>query len=220
MAESWFYADGGGQVGPVDAKRLRELASAGVLRPDTSVWKEGLAEWIPASKLKGLFGANPSLTPAVPPPLSAPPRPPQIVGVAGSAPRVQRRSDTEVLIFAPRSVAFEQVGTAMQKLGSVKTRDPGQTFIDGRIRYGLNPVKVRASLVERDPGQTTVVLQGTSGEVWGVAARNASRRLVQMIENLDNPSFKADRLGINPVALVVIVIAFAIVVFIIVSFVV
>jgi hypothetical protein len=135
-------------------------------------------------------------------------------------PRVQRKSDSEAIIFAPKSIAFGQVAAAMAKLGSVKTRDPSQNFIDGRIKYGLNAVKVRASLVERDPGQTTVVMQGSSGEVWGVAAKNASKRLVEMLENMDNPGFKADRLGINPVALVAIVIVFVIVVAVIVSYIV
>ena len=134
--------------------------------------------------------------------------------------RVQRKSDSEVIIFAPRREAFEFVSAAMSKVGSVKKRDPEQNYIDGRIRYGLNPVKVRVSLVEREPRQTTIVVQGSSAEVWGVAAKNAAKRLIQMLENLDNPGFKADRLGINPIALTVIVIVFVVVVFVIVAYIV
>lgn len=123
-------------------------------------------------------------------------------------PRVQRISDTEVVISAPREEACEHAAEALEKLGTVKQRDPGHAFIDGRMRYGLQSVAMRISLVERDAGQTTVVIQGSSDDAWGMGAKNATKRLIQMLENLDNPGFKADRLGINPVALVGIVVGF------------
>lgn len=128
-------------------------------------------------------------------------------------PRVRSISDTEVLIEAPRSVAFEQVAEAIERLGTLKQRDPNETFIDGRIRFGLQSVAMRVSLVERDPGQTTVVIQGSSDDAFGMGAKNASKRLVQMLENLDNPGFKADRLGIHPLALVGVVIGFCFILF-------
>ena len=126
-------------------------------------------------------------------------------------PRVRRVSDTEVVIAAPRGVAFEHVAEAIQKLGTLKQRGPDETFIDGRMRYGLQSVAIRVSLVERDPGQTTVVIQGSSDDVWGMGAKNASKRLVSMLENLGNPGFKADRLGISPLALAGVVVGFVVV---------
>ena len=68
MADAWYYMDNGNQVGPVGAAQLKQLVAAGRLHHDTSVWKEGLTEWIPASKLKGLF--NSPQTPPPPPPRS------------------------------------------------------------------------------------------------------------------------------------------------------
>ena len=126
-------------------------------------------------------------------------------------PRVRRISDTEVVIAAVRSVAFEHVAEAIQKLGTLKQRDPNETFIDGRIRCGLQIVTMRVSLVERDPGQTTVVMQGSSDDIRGMAAQNASKRLVQTLENLDNPGFKPDRLGVNPLALAGVVIGLVVI---------
>ena len=127
-------------------------------------------------------------------------------------PRVRRISDSEVVIEAPRSVAFGHVAEAIQKLGTVKQRDSNHTFIDGRIRFGFQSVAMRVSLVERDPGQTTVVMQGSSDDVWGMGAKNASKRLVQTLENLDNPGFKPDRLGIHPLALVGVVVGLVLIV--------
>jgi len=130
-------------------------------------------------------------------------------------PRVRRISDTEVVIEAPRTVAFEHVAEAIQKLGTLKQRDPNETFIDGRIRYGLQSVAMRVSLVERDSGQTTVVMQDSSQDALGMGAKNASKRLVQMLENLDNPGFKPDRLGVHPLALVGVVIGLGFVIWLI-----
>lgn len=57
MSQQWFYASGGGQVGPVDTAELRRLASDGSVQPSSLVWRDGLEEWVQASKIKGLFGA-------------------------------------------------------------------------------------------------------------------------------------------------------------------
>jgi hypothetical protein len=67
MADAWFYLVQGTQSGPVDAARLRQMAASGELQPDSMLWKEGLAEWIPASRLNGLFAAT-TVRPPPPPP--------------------------------------------------------------------------------------------------------------------------------------------------------
>jgi hypothetical protein len=51
----WYYARDGAQSGPVDDAALRQLASTGGLAPADLVWKEGMAEWVPASRIKALF---------------------------------------------------------------------------------------------------------------------------------------------------------------------
>ncbi len=55
MASNWFYGKNGQQVGPVSSGQLRQLAQAGQLLPDDLVWKEGMAAWVPASSVPGLF---------------------------------------------------------------------------------------------------------------------------------------------------------------------
>jgi uncharacterized RDD family membrane protein YckC len=43
----WYYADQGKQAGPVDEARLDELVASGVVREDTLVWCDGMADWQP-----------------------------------------------------------------------------------------------------------------------------------------------------------------------------
>jgi uncharacterized RDD family membrane protein YckC len=50
---NWFYVDQGKQAGPVSDEQLDEMFRAGTLRPDTLVWREGMADWTTYSEAKG-----------------------------------------------------------------------------------------------------------------------------------------------------------------------
>ena len=56
MAEmQWWYGRNDEQHGPVSPAELRRLAAAGAITPQDLVWREGMEEWAPAARLKGLF---------------------------------------------------------------------------------------------------------------------------------------------------------------------
>ncbi len=55
MNKTWYYRRNDTQLGPVSVEELRQLAVSGQLSPTDLVWNEGMAEWAPASKVKGLF---------------------------------------------------------------------------------------------------------------------------------------------------------------------
>lgn len=59
MAAEWHYSKEGKQHGPVSASVLKNLAKTGNLLPTDLIWKEGMAEWKPASNVKGLFLTTP-----------------------------------------------------------------------------------------------------------------------------------------------------------------
>ena len=69
---------------------LRALARSGRLDPDDLVWREGLADWVKARKLKGLFSEQ-----AVPKPPSAPPAP---TSSPTSSPTAKSNSSSLVLV--------------------------------------------------------------------------------------------------------------------------
>lgn len=76
MADDWYYSDAGNKTGPVSPNELKRLADSGALTPTDLVWREGMAQWVPARAVKGLFAAAASAAPAAPPsaaPTSAPP---------------------------------------------------------------------------------------------------------------------------------------------------
>lgn len=71
MAAEWYYSKEEEQFGPVSTDELKALAESGELLPTDLIWKEGVAEWTPAGKSKGLFPSTPAVSPVkkAPPPL-------------------------------------------------------------------------------------------------------------------------------------------------------
>lgn len=67
MAIQWHYISNGQQCGPVTTDDLHELALDGNLHPDDLVWREGMADWAPAGKVKGLFDGVTTKPPPKPP---------------------------------------------------------------------------------------------------------------------------------------------------------
>jgi hypothetical protein len=61
MANEWHYTQNGqAAAAPVSADALKQMAAAGQLQPTDMVWKEGMAQWVPAASIKGLFGGAPA----------------------------------------------------------------------------------------------------------------------------------------------------------------
>lgn len=60
----WYYHTGKDQKGPFTSPELREEARAGRLREGDYVWREGMADWAPANKVKGLLTDRDSQPPA------------------------------------------------------------------------------------------------------------------------------------------------------------
>ena len=71
-AASWYYVGNGAQQGPVDIDAVRRLIASGLVKPDTQVWTDGLAAWMPASQteIASLFAGGSGV--AAPPPAYAP----------------------------------------------------------------------------------------------------------------------------------------------------
>lgn len=66
MADEWYYSRDKQQLGPVTRSRLGDLAAAGDLRPGDLVWRDGMAEWVAASRVQGLIPTAPPTAPTPP----------------------------------------------------------------------------------------------------------------------------------------------------------
>lgn len=57
----WYYALNGQRLGPVSQDELAKLVADGVVRGDTLVWSQGMAEWVAYSKVAGAGGSAPAV---------------------------------------------------------------------------------------------------------------------------------------------------------------
>ncbi len=55
MPTEWYVRRNEKKLGPFSNKDLRKLAAAGKLAPADLVWKEGLGDWVAASRVESLF---------------------------------------------------------------------------------------------------------------------------------------------------------------------
>jgi TM2 domain-containing membrane protein YozV len=69
MSAQWHLSRGdGNKYGPYSDEQMKEMAGAGQVVPTDMVWKEGMAEWSPATTIPGLFPDRPPSPPPAPPP--------------------------------------------------------------------------------------------------------------------------------------------------------
>lgn len=52
----FYVAKNNQRLGPMTLSQLRGMAAAGQLAPNDPVWKPGMANWVPASSVLGIFG--------------------------------------------------------------------------------------------------------------------------------------------------------------------
>ena len=65
MSSEWFYRKGTARFGPVSGTEIKKLAAAGELKETDHVRGVGMTEWVPASRIKGLFPSSPPKMTAV-----------------------------------------------------------------------------------------------------------------------------------------------------------
>src|SRR5579864_5309354 len=49
---AWYYAEAGQQAGPVKDEQLEQLVQSGRIKPETLVWREGMANWQPYDQVR------------------------------------------------------------------------------------------------------------------------------------------------------------------------
>lgn len=74
----WYYSKEGLQQGPVPENELLQIIRRGEIHRDNLVWRDGMAEWVPLSRVPELMGQSLPVTPAAisleKPEISFPPR--------------------------------------------------------------------------------------------------------------------------------------------------
>ena len=110
MAEQWYYAKNNETHGPVSSSELRQLAQDGKLTPTDHIWKQGMIDWVPADRVKGLFVEKETAsTPSPPSPTSSPS--PQPVVSQSSTDKTLDIGEATKGLFVALSAKGQELGT-------------------------------------------------------------------------------------------------------------
>ncbi|MCZ2344396.1 MAG: GYF domain-containing protein [Bacteroidales bacterium] len=148
-ADQWYYSHDGERTGPVTLPALRALAEAGGLARDDLVWADGMANWVRAGGVDGLFPPGPN-----PPPLPA-----DAVGPNAPSPSELKPPVIGMLVVSG-------LGLLLGLLGTLQATDPG----DGMTLLGMAlavSAGVWAFLVIRGPKVRRAFESGTSPPLFG-----------------------------------------------------
>ena len=77
----WYYSKNGAQLGPIGPAEMESKLKAGEVAATDLVWKEGMADWLPAGKVPELQAV---LSPPAPPSSEFPPTPAPVSPYASS----------------------------------------------------------------------------------------------------------------------------------------
>ena len=86
-----------------------------------------------------------------------------------------------VEVATPPAVTFQRLQAAFERIGKVEEASPSTRYLIGKARYGLNPVRLRVSVLSGPDGSSVLEVQGRGQDIWGVASRKIIDRLLALI---------------------------------------
>lgn len=115
---------------------------------------------------------------------------------------------TQDTVYAkPPAQTLADVRKALDAIGRTVSVDGAAGTLQGVTRYGLQQVQIKVSIVPDGAGSKIAVV-GLSDDVWAAGAKNGLKRLLESLENLDNPNHVPSPSGMGALRLALTMIAF------------
>lgn len=87
-------------------------------------------------------------------------------------------TDRNIELQMPVDVAWTRLQSAANSVGKIEEAHQTSHYLVMKARYGLNPVRLRVSVLTGPTPETAVLEIGGRGQdVWGVASRKVIDRL-------------------------------------------
>lgn len=163
---SWYYSENNERRGPLEDADFQGLVSAGTIRPDTLVWREGMAEWTAyASVFPGGVAPVAAAAPAVRP----------AVSVAGAGTKACSQCGRffpadEMISYEGSSICAECKPLFFQKVKEGAAVVGTREYAGFWIRFCAKVVDaIILNIFQRILIMITGVQQQTPREIWAVA---------------------------------------------------
>jgi hypothetical protein len=76
--------------------------------------------------------------------------------------------------------AFADVERAMASIGKVKESDRGSMLVRGTTRFGLQKVRLKVKVQEKD-GASVLKVKALADDIWGMGARKGTSKLLEAL---------------------------------------
>jgi hypothetical protein len=113
--------------------------------------------------------------------------------------------DNVFVIDADIKTSQLRVEGALTMVGKVTKSEPG--YVEGVVRYGTNPVKLRVTL-NRDKTTTQMTIQAKNQSLYSSPNKSAINRLIEAMLNLGVAGYESDRSGVTKSAYLVWIVVF------------
>jgi hypothetical protein len=98
-----------------------------------------------------------------------------MTGICFTMPTMTART---VEVQFPPAIAWDRLKTAAMSLGKIEEAQENSHFLILKARYGLNPVRLRVSVLSGPSAATSrLEIQGRGQDIWGVASRKVIDKL-------------------------------------------
>lgn len=117
----------------------------------------------------------------------------------------------------PAPQAFSAAQKAVSAIGKVTSSNIGDYTINGKVRYGLQSVKLRVTI--RPNGATSnVVAEAESDDLWNAGGKSVVNRFLEALDRSNDPKYVPDRQGMSTGKLIVMIALFLMILVILFSF--
>lgn len=106
------------------------------------------------------------------------------------------KAEKSYVLDQSQSEVLNELKEAFERIGKVRDVDVKAGKIKGNTRYGLQKVKIEAT-VESHEGQTKITFRGKSDDAQGIGAQKGIERLFETMQNLDNTAYQPSKSGIS-----------------------
>jgi hypothetical protein len=94
-------------------------------------------------------------------------------------------SNRRVAYQRPPGQAIDDVAAAFGECGSLLEVNEVLHHVSGRVRYGLQAVRLRVAALPEGDGASLLEIQGFADDIWGAGARKGTEKLLRALEQVE-----------------------------------
>jgi len=91
---------------------------------------------------------------------------------------------------------LEILEEALSRIGKVRSVDSDALIVKGKTRFGLQTIKIEAT-ISGDDDESVISFVGKSDDIKGLGAKKGIERLIETMENIDDPNYEVSKTGFD-----------------------